>query len=229
MLSFPISVFANSIHLVSIEGLIEQQIGSLIITEVYQQLDIELSIETRPGRRAQQDVSSGYKDGEVLRIFEYGEQISNVIRVPTPYYQLETRAFSLSKANLDIVSIKDMEEYRVVKVLGVKHTDIATAGLTNVHSVPNSQTMMRFLAAGRADIALTNTVDGLATIKALKLKTISAQAEPLATLDLYHYLHQRHANLVPIIDAKIQELIASGEMLSIIAKAEAAIIPQALD
>lgn len=71
--------------------------------------------------------------------------------------------------------------------------------------------MMMFVKLGRADIALTNTLAGIGALKKLKMDDIVAVGT-LEKLDLYHYLIPRHRNMVPIVDAAIREMIATGEL-----------------
>ena len=78
---------------VSIENLIEQEIGRIIIPKIYQKLNIDVDISSKPAKRAQAYATSGKKDGEIMRIWTYGVENKTTIRVPTPYYKLETMAF----------------------------------------------------------------------------------------------------------------------------------------
>ena len=83
---------------------------------------------------------------------------------------------------------------------------------------------MSFVERGRADVALTNTVDGLMVLNKLGIDNVIPIEKPLAVLDLFHYIHADHKDLIPIIDAKIKEMKASGELTKIIKDAEHAVI-----
>jgi hypothetical protein len=52
--------------------LIEQDVGRIIIPEIYNNLGMTVTIKPVPGKRAQQLATSGKKDGEIMRIFTYG-------------------------------------------------------------------------------------------------------------------------------------------------------------
>ncbi len=69
---------------VSIEKLVEQEVGRVIIPKIYSKLGIEITITPMPGKRAQQMANSGIKDGEIMRIYSYGNETPNTIRVRTP-------------------------------------------------------------------------------------------------------------------------------------------------
>jgi ABC-type amino acid transport substrate-binding protein len=216
--------FAEEYHFVSIQKLIEQEVGRLIIPKIYEKLNIQVTITPMPGKRAQHEATSGKKDGEIMRIWTYGENNPTTIRVPTPYYYLETMAFIKKDSGVVVNGKEDLKKYKIVKVRGVKHTDNIAAGLSNVDDKDTTVQMMKLLDSERTQVALTNTVDGNLVLKQLKLNSIVPIEKPLAVLDLYHYIHEDHKDLVPKINAVIKEMKASGEMDKIIKEAEGKVI-----
>jgi len=211
-------------HFVSIENLIEQEIGRLIIPKIYEKLNIDVEISPKPGKRAQAYATSGKRDGEIMRIWTYGIENKTTLRVPTPYYKLETMAFIKKDSNVIINSKDDLKNYKLLKVRGVKHTNNITSGLQNVQDVESTEKMMKFLQANRADVALTNTVDGLLILKKLGYSNIVPIDKPLAELDLYHYLHKKNKHLIPKVDKIIKQMKANGELQKVIYAAESKII-----
>ncbi len=224
LLVLPKSGFSQDYQFVSIQNLIEQEVGRVLIPEIYKKLDLTVDIAPMPGKRAQEEATTGAKDGEIMRIFTYGEENPTTIRVPTPYYYLETMGFVRKNSGIRIRSKKDLAKYRLAKVRGVKHTNNITKGLENVFDLKNTETMMEFLKRGRADVALTNTVDGILVLEKLGYKNIGPIEKPLAVLDLYNYIHEDHADIVPQVDKAILDMQKSGEMKQLIARAEAAVI-----
>lgn len=193
----------------SIEGLAEQDVGRFLLPEIYNKLGIEISIKTLPARRAENSVHSGAMDGEIMRIWEYGIQNPELIRVEPPYYQLRTVAFS--RPGIIISHKSDLEKYRLVKVRGVKHTDLITEGMDNVHTVNNTALMMTFVLNGRADVALTSWADGVRTLAIMGEKSFSA-SQPLAFHPLYHYLNPKYEVLAQELQDVIVEMNGSGEL-----------------
>lgn len=80
------------------------------------------------------------------------------------------------------------------------------------------------VAKGFADVALTNTLGGLLTIKELQLDTVVPSGKALDRQALYHYIHNKHQDLLPRIDAVIAKCKASGELAKMIAEAEKQVI-----
>ncbi|BAJ01290.1 substrate-binding periplasmic protein [Shewanella violacea] len=215
---------ATELHFVSIEKLVEQEVGRVIIPEIYNKLGIKITIAPMPGKRAQQMANSGAIDGEIMRIYSYGDETLNTIRIPTPYYYLETMAFIRQGSNVVIHSSEDLKKYRLAKVRGVKHTNKITLNMINVHDVDSTEQMMQFLNSGHVDVALTNTLDGVKIIEKLGLSNIRPIDKPLAVLDLYHYIHKKHEHLVPKVNVIIIQMKLNGEMRNLIKDAELYVI-----
>lgn len=215
---------AKGYHFASIEKLIEQEVGRIVLPKIYSKLGIDISIKPLPGKRAQYVASSGELDGEIMRIWTYGEENPDQIRVPTPYYYLETMAFFLPEQNIEINDVSDLHKYTIAKVSGVKHTNNITKGLSRVFDVRNTSSLLDFLLFGRVQIALTNTIDGDVRRQQLKYRHIKRLQKPLATLPLYHYIHKDHADLVPKVDAVIKQMKESGELIRLIKEAETLLI-----
>lgn len=211
---------ANEYHFVSINHLIEQEIGRVILPQVYKKLGIDITITPLPGKRAQYQATSGLSDGEIMRIYSYGEENPTTYRIPTPYYHLETMAFIKKGSDIKILAKEDLSKYSIVKIRGVKHTNNITKGFLNVTDVNSTEQAMRLVARGMVDVALTNTIDGLMTLKKFKIDNVAPINKPLATLDLFHYVHKSHKNLIPIVDKKLKEMITSGELALITQAAE---------
>ena len=209
---------------VYIEDLIEQQVGQLIIETVYQQMGIEVNMLAQPASRSERSLNMGMLDGEVMRIYAYGEMNHNVIRVPTSYYTVETVAFIKKDRGITSITTDNLHLFSVARVRGIKHTQMVSKDLRNVAELTSSHQLIRFVHLGRSDIALTSRAEGLFTIRTQGFDDVIDIAEPLNTLPLFHYLHKKHADLVPLVDKKIRELKASGKLSEIISAAERQIL-----
>ncbi len=101
---------AEKYHFVSINKLIEQEIGQLVLSQVYKSLNINITITPLPGKRAQHEATAGISDGEIMRIFSYDLENPTTIRVPTPYYYLETMAFIKKDSGIKINNKEDLQQ-----------------------------------------------------------------------------------------------------------------------
>ncbi|MBF0203559.1 MAG: transporter substrate-binding domain-containing protein [Desulfamplus sp.] len=198
-------------HFVMIDGLAEQVVAEKMLKDIYNKMGIAINIQAVPGERAKMLATTGKSDGETLRIFSYGEKNKMMVRVPTPYSSLETTVFAKKSSNITIKSKDELKKYKIVIVRGVQHTQDITEGIETVYVIDNSEMMMKFLDAGRADIAITNTIVGLSVLKTLKNSEI-VPIGTLETLDLFHYLNEKNKDIVPKVDEIIQSMTKSGEL-----------------
>lgn len=196
---------------VRIEGLAEQKIAESLLTHIYKKIGFDVRIIALPGKRANCKVISGDADGETARIYSYGENNPELIRVPTPYGRLETTAFALKKNNIVIKSKDDLKNYKVVILRGVQHTADITKNLEHVEIINDIDSMMQFIKSERADIALTNTLSGIGALKKLKIKNIEISGT-IEELELYHYLISKNKNISAKVDETIREMTTSGEL-----------------
>jgi len=210
----------------SIEYLFEQEVGRVVLPQIYLQLGIDIDITPLPGNRAQYVVNSGSFDGEIMRIWSYGDENSTSLRVPTPYYYLETMAFVRTDSGIKITQAEDLKQFRVGRVRGVKHTNNITVGLSDIYDLNSTQLMFELLMQKKIDVALTNTLDGQVIIKRNKFDHIEPMKKPLAKLALYHYIHKKNKVLIPLVDQQIRDLSETDELKSLINQAENYVITQ---
>jgi len=208
----------------AIEHLVEQEIGKIILSAIYHELALNIDITSYSGNRAQYEANSGQKAGEIMRIWSYGAENNNLIRVPTPYYSFVTSAFTLKNSAINISKASDLAGYKIARVRGVKHTNNITKNLSGVSDSPSTKAMFKLLQQGQVDIALTSYTDGIQVLKQLKLENEVVVSNPLAKLKLYHYIHKDHKSLVNKVDKMIKQLQSSGKLVQIIKAAEASVL-----
>jgi polar amino acid transport system substrate-binding protein len=215
---------ANHYNFASIELLIEQEVGRIVLTQIYKNIGINITISPLPGKRAQYVANSGIKDGEIMRIWTYGDENANTIRVPTSYYYLETMPFVLKNSDISILKKQDLAKYRLTKIRGVKHTNNITQGLQNIYEMSSTEDMFKLLLSGKVDVVLTNTSDGNLALERLGLTNVVSMKKPLIRLPLYHYIHKNNKNLVQLVDKEILRMKGNGELSSLIQQAEKIIV-----
>ncbi|WP_096086812.1 substrate-binding periplasmic protein [Agaribacterium haliotis] len=213
---------ASSFKFAATDGLFAQQVGRYMLPCIYRELGHEISIVDYPAKRALSSANSGSVDGEVMRIYDYGDYAPNTVRVPTPYYYVDTTAFFLKDKAYENLSLEEIKKLKVVKVRGVTHTDFVSKDFAHVKDVDSTEQLFLYLQAGRADVALTNASNGLHAISLMGLEdTFSKTAEPLDTQALYHYIHKsKSAELVTKVDTAIKKLIDKGFLQQLAREAE---------
>lgn len=84
---------------------------------------------------------------------------------------------------------------------------------------------MVYLKAGRADVALTNSMNGLKALTRLQYEgEIIPAGPPLNQEELYHYLHRKNRYLVPQIDSIIKHMKKNGELNKMLENAKRTVL-----
>ncbi len=189
----------------------DQMVGAEILKVIYSKIGIKIEMMDMPGKRALNESSAGRVDGEVHRIFKIGEDYLTLLRIPTPINYIEPSVFS-KKHNFEITDCSALNDYNIGIVRGVRHAELCTSGLENVKIFNNSIKMMELLDANRIDIAITARINGLMLSKRMKLDSIHPLSPPLNRMLVYHYVHEKHKDLVLKLDKVIIEMQNSGEL-----------------
>ncbi len=190
----------------------DQVIGAEIVKAAYKKLGIPIEIVILPGKRALNESSKGrMADGEAHRIFEIGNEYPTLIRVPTPINYIEPSVFS-KKHNFTVADCTELKDYNISIVRGVKHSELCTEGMKNVFIANNSTEMLKMLDSDMVDILITAKINGLLLAKKMNMKSIYPLIPPLSRRLVYHYLHEKHRELVPKIDKIFLEMKESGEL-----------------
>ncbi|NDV25321.1 transporter substrate-binding domain-containing protein [Desulfovibrio sp. JC010] len=173
-----------------------------------------------PGKRAQLAVEKGAVDGEVMRIYTYGGEVPNVVRVEPAYFYLDTTPYVKKGSGIQINAVDDLRNYRIAKVRGVKHTSNITAGMDRVYDLDSAEQVIKFLEYGRADVAIGNSLNLNYLLKEMKNEDVVAAGPPLARLPLYHYLTKKHSRKAAKVGKMISGMQQSGKLERLIQEAE---------
>lgn len=201
---------AEKLTLSAFEGSPGQDMSAVILQEAYASMGFEIEVRRYPGLRSLKTANEGYVDGELSRVRAFEKDYSNLVRVPVPVNYLAGTAFSKIE-DLELRGWESLNGYTIGITRGMKFAERGTAGMSIVYANSHKQ-LFQLLDKGRVDVAINPLVNGLAIIQQLKLEGVRALEPSLVHIDLYHYLHKRHAALVPQITATIQEMKASGRI-----------------
>jgi len=196
----------------------DQAIGAVIVKAAYEKLGMPVKFEILPGKRALMESSEGRADGDVHRIFEIGDEYPTLLRVPTAINYIEPSVFS-KKHEFEVTDCAALKGYQIGIVRGVKHSQLCTQGMENVFVGDDLTGVMRMLDAGRVELLITARINGLLLAKKLKFDAIKPLSPPLSRFWVYHYLHERHKDLVPTIDKVFKAMQESGELEALRAQA----------
>ena len=210
---------APALRLARLDGVPDQWIGGEILRAAYARLGISLHFVAVPALRSLVESSEGRLDGEVQRILNVETQYPTLMAVKPSINFIEPAAF-VKKLDFKVRGWPSIETYRVGIVRGVGSSEAGTQGMGRVTPVPTMEALMRMLAAERIDVAVNDRLSGLLILHQLRLdRELRPLDPPLQHIPLYHFLHVRHAELLPRIEEVLRGMAASGELEQIRSRA----------
>lgn len=192
------------------------RIAEDIIREVYQRIGIDIRVEYVPAQRALSLSSQGVVDGELERIYAIGDLHPNLLRLEPPIFQTKDMIFTKMK-NFRYDGKASLQGYRIGIVNGAKMSERATQGMS-VAKLTHSSQLFHMLAKDRLDIVVISQVTGETHLRDYREQGIYMLEQPIATANLYHYLHKKHRGLLPEVEASLTDVIASGYVDKVLAK-----------
>jgi len=190
---------------------VHTKLSEIIIREAYEKIGYDIAVLRLPGKRSLLEVSTGKVDGELRRLNDLHKTYPNLIKIPISFENLALNAFTKNK---DIV-IKDtdsLSHYDKGIIRGGRMSETLVGNSTNVLRANNFEQLFKMLNSGRVDLVIANYYVGLNLINSLKLNNIQALQPPLVKVELYHYLHNKNKQLVPLITRSLHEMITSGRV-----------------
>lgn len=198
---------------------------SVILKEAYEPLGYDVIIERLPAERALIMSNGGVVDGEAGRLTIIEENNQNLVRVPTSIYKTRVVGFTRN-SDIDLSDgWESLRKYKIGVLIGYKYVESKTDGMNRL-LVPTGEKLMGMLDAGRVDIVILSVLDGLLIVKEQRLKGIHVIEPPLGAFSMYHYLHTKNEDLIPLVDEQFRQLRDSGRLDAIVREREASLSEQ---
>jgi ABC-type amino acid transport substrate-binding protein len=203
------------IRLARIADIPDQYVGGEMLRAVYAKLNITLAFEDVPGKRALALSSAGEVDGEIQRIGTLSRDYPTLIQVTPAINYIEPAVF-VTKLHFDVAGWDSIKDYSIGIVRGVGSSEAGTRGMARVTATTSLENMVRMLDADRFDLMVTDLFSGQVAVRKLDLQArIHPLLPPLERIYIYHYLHERHRDLVPKVGKVIAQMEASGELAAL--------------
>ena len=194
-----------------------------VLETAYQQLDYQIRITALPGARALKLSNSGALDGELHRISDLSADYPNLVQIPVPVVRVPQLAYA--KKEIRLSGWESLRPYSLAitrgYVLAERHTQSMQRAL-----VTNWRQGFLLVDRGRVDITIANAYRGQQIIGELALDEIRPLYPPLSVTPLYHYLHKKHAHLVPALTRILERMQQRGRIDAIQAAMEERLLPK---
>lgn len=181
----------------------------VIVKETFRRVGLRLKLVRLPAERGLMNANAGIEDGDLSRIAGLEKTYPNLVRVPEKIFDMDFVAFS-RKATPTEASWVMLEPVLVGHIKGWKIFENNLRPGTHVTLADNPQQLFSLLEKDRVDVALYDRWMGTALAKKTGIRNVHVVEPPLATREMFIYLHQRHADKIPAIAATLRALKVEG-------------------
>jgi len=174
-----------------------------ILREAYRRLGIEIVAVPLPAERALRVADSGQTDADAVRVEGIEALYPNLVRVPEAVVSMEVKAFTRG-LSFAVEGWESLRPYSVCCIHGVKLYEQRTQGMNRISAL-GLENALRLLRDGMCDVAVLSPY-AWTMVDTLKMGPMRELEPPIATFDLYHYVHCRHAELVPLLAEELRKM-----------------------
>lgn len=194
---------------------------ALLSQEAFKRIGVEFKLVSLPSERSLLAANQGEVDGEGLRVAGLREQYANLVQVPERFVSTSFVAFGKNAAMAMDKGWDSLKPYRVAFITGWKMFEANAMGARIVNKVDRPEQLFQMLASDHIDLALYTRADGLGLVRRLALPGIVPLAPALRDVDMFLYLHKKHAALAPRLAQALRDMKADGSHARILAAASA--------
>ncbi len=214
LLLLPVPATAQKqLVLVTPPNTVDTVISEVITRKAYARIGIKVQIKKFPGERALRLANSGKVDGEVQRINGISANYHNLIQIYPAINFIEGSVFTRTK-KFKVDGWNSLKPYKIGYIRGIKFAERNTRNM-NSNAVSDYKIMFNMLKKNRFEIIISPRLNGHYQLRQLSIEGVYDLKPAIKRFDLFHYLHQKHVNLVPRISTVFKEMAAKGELKQI--------------
>jgi len=204
-----------------IEGAITQHEAFKVLKEAYRRLGISVDAEILPAERAVKIASAGVTSGEVARLEGLENTYPDLVRVPEPLITMRVMAVTTGKS-FPVDGWDSLRPHILCYTHGVKIFEQGTDGMLRMPATDGEHTI-KLLRQGHCDVALLDSRSWL-IIDRISVGPLRELEPPVTIIPLYHYLHRRHIELVPLVADELRKMREEGVIQAILKPGEDAVL-----
>lgn len=180
-------------------------ITKLIISKAYNLLGIDPKFDHHPWARSLELSSSGDTDAELHRVKNISSKYKNLLIVNEPVLNVDFVAFGYKKHDIKITNWADLKTYSFAYVRGIKIIESNIQG-DNFYIVKDIKAAFALLNLGRVDLVIDTHLNCLKEIQQSNYKDFEVKSVPLKRIPLYHYVHKKNKDLIPLLELAIKDV-----------------------
>lgn len=204
VLFFPTWVAAQEVlHFGDFSQELKHRPSHAILKEAYKRLHIDIKLLYQPAERSLWAANNGMIDGDVGRIVGMEKKYPNLLMVKVPVTHIVLYA-CVKNITFKVEDWQSLKPYRIGHLRGAKLIEDNLSGF-NTQTVTTTEQAFTMLEHNRVDVVIANADE--ITEELPKYPAIKALKPPLYSFPVYHYLNKKHADLVPKLEAVLQEMM----------------------
>jgi len=198
----------NKLVFSTIEGSVNAEVSSLIMVEAYKRIGFEIEIMPLPGKRTLAISNSGQVDGELFRLEGINKKWSNLIPVSVPINFMEGVVITKGKS-FNVEGWESLKPYRIGIRRGIRFTESGTKGMSREIADSNAS-LFKMLDYERVEAIVVTRSNGLKMMKAPDFSGFKMLEPSVEIYPLFHYLHVKHKEMIPRVQAVLQGMQKEG-------------------
>lgn len=185
-------------------------VAEKILAKAYSELGIRIETVISNPQRALLDAASGKTDGELVRVKAVGADHSSLLRVDVPVIVARTFAYA-NKRQLRGKSFTQLRHLRVGHISGARFASELAEGFAEIWTADTPEQLFEMLRRDRVDLVIAGEGTGWRIIRDKNLEDVFPLGPSLHEVAFYHYLHEKHVDLVPRIEAVLRRMLSVPE------------------
>jgi len=187
-----------------------------LIRELFARLNTKVQLKHMASVRSLKNANQGIDDGVIARVKGIDKKFTHLIRVPEKVMQLTFVAYSNDKT-IKIEKWADLKPYNVAYIRGWKVFDKHVTSYKTLVKVKNIEQLFTLLKNKRIDIVLCQVI--VSKYMMNQLNFYPHEHKPyLLSRDLFIYMHNKHAGLVPRMTSMLRKLKNEGVYQQLVEK-----------
>jgi ABC-type amino acid transport substrate-binding protein len=217
-LSLPFNAFAgDTLRLSAFDAPGLTPVALKTLAKAYSRLGIAIETVVTEPSRALVNSSSGTTDGEVVRIALVDDRYPSLVRVNVPLLSVTTYGYTNKPELLD-KSVDMLKAFRAGHVRGAVFGELAARDSVEIWSADEPEQLFEMLKQDRIDVVYVREIRAEEMIARFGLEDVLPIPASFKEYPFYHYLHERHLELVPRVEKALRDLQGESEVAAGIGK-----------
>lgn len=179
-----------------------------VVKNMFHRINVEARTILLPSERSLINANTGVDDGNIARIKGIEKKYSNLVRVPEKIIDFDFVVFSRN-VRFDVTGWESLKPYNIAFINGWKAFEKKVKQYKSLIRVKDTDQLFSLLNSNRTDIVLYDRWSGLWWLKQHPGDIYYLQP-PIASVELYLYLHKKHTQLVPKLARALQDMKQDG-------------------